>query len=244
MIGITQRMPHNDVRDEDILRFVDADEALDPALVDHIRACATCSAEAARIAAQQTQLRQVLYRFDCPSAQGLGEYALELVSTEQRVSIASHVLQCTDCQAELSTLRTFLATDAQPAVGLGEHLRRILATLVGPGEARLAHAGARRSISGHGPLTYRAESLLVSLSTARDGRSVAGLVLWEGEDTDEPALEGGAVRLIRDGDRVAEATVDALGNFALPVPPSTDAFAIELHLADRIVVLEDVRLNA
>jgi hypothetical protein len=211
---MSERMSGSQVRDEDLLRF-------------------------------EAQLRQVLYRFDCPGAHALGEYALELVPTEQRVAIASHVRECAECTEELASVRAFLAAEVQPTVGLVDRLRRVVATLLGPGDARVAFAGARRSMGGRSPLTYRAEELITSLSTGRDGRSLLGLVSWEGAEADEPQLDGHAARLVgATGSVVAEATLDAIGNFTLHVPeaPVGQEYIVELHLADRVVVMEGVRL--
>jgi hypothetical protein len=192
----------------------------------------------------EAQLRQVLYRFDCPSPHALGEYALDLVPMEERVALASHVRECSGCTEELASMRAFLAADSQPAVGPVDRLRRVVATLLGPGNARVAFASARRSIGGRSPLTFAAEGLITSLSPGRDGRSLLGLVSWEGAETDEPELEGHAVRVVgASGTVVAETTLDAIGNFTLHVPESHvgQEYIVELRLADRVVVLEGVR---
>ena len=195
----------------------------------------------------EAQLRQVLYRFDCPSPHALGEYALDLVPMEQRVAIASHVRECSGCTDELASMRAFLAADIQPAVGPVDRLLRVVATLLGPGSAQVAFASARRSIGGQSPLTYRAEELITSLSPGRDGRSLLGLVSWEGAETDEPELEGHTARLVgASGTLVAETTLDAIGNFTLHVLEShvDQEYIVELHLADRVVVLKGVRLSS
>jgi hypothetical protein len=195
----------------------------------------------------EAQLRHVLYRFDCPSPHALGEYALDLVPMEERVAIASHVRECSGCTDELASMRAFLAAEIRPAVGPVDLLRRVVATLLGPGNAQVAFANARRSIGGQSPLTYRAEELIASLSPGRDGRSLLGLVSWEGAETDEPELEGHAARLVgASGTVVAETTLDAIGNFTLHVPDShvDQENIVELRLADRVVVLKGVRLSS
>src|ERR1044071_4621628 len=79
-------------------------------------------------------LARSLYRFDCPDAHTLGEYALEYLSPEQRTSVAAHAADCEHCQDELSTLRAFLATPTRMPESLSERVRRRLATLFTPAD--------------------------------------------------------------------------------------------------------------
>jgi hypothetical protein len=72
-------------------------------------------------------------------------------------------------------------------------------------------------------------------------------VSWEGAEADEPELEGHVARLVgASGTVVAETTLDAIGNFTLRVPEShvDQEYIVELRLANRVVVLEGVRLSS
>jgi len=42
----------------------------------------------------QQELRRSLYRFDCPDAHTLGEYELDVLDADQRLRIATHVVDC------------------------------------------------------------------------------------------------------------------------------------------------------
>ena len=53
-------------------------------------------------------LRLVLFRFDCPTAEVLGQYLLGLVPAEERPRIALHAETCDECGAEVETLRELL----------------------------------------------------------------------------------------------------------------------------------------
>ena len=66
----------------------------------------------AGLAQFQEELRRSLYRFDCPDAHTLGEYELDVLDADQRLRIATHVVDCEECRAELHTLREFLARPA------------------------------------------------------------------------------------------------------------------------------------
>jgi hypothetical protein len=54
------------------------------------------------------RLRDALYRFECPGAQTLGEFVLDLFDTDERSRVAAHVGDCADCHGELNILREFL----------------------------------------------------------------------------------------------------------------------------------------
>src|SRR5512141_3070774 len=95
------------VTPEDIVAYVDGDAP--PRVVEHIRSCPSCRAEARQYAQVQGRLHQALHRFDCPTPLALGEYNLGLVSAEDRTHIAAHVLECPACADELRALRAFLA---------------------------------------------------------------------------------------------------------------------------------------
>jgi hypothetical protein len=56
----------------------------------------------------QARLLGILYRFDCPPALSIGEYALDLLERPACTDLAWHLLQCPLCAAELSA---FLAID-------------------------------------------------------------------------------------------------------------------------------------
>ena len=98
---------------DDLMAFLDQNAS--QLLVDHVRSCAHCRAEARSLERTQASFRAVLHRFDCPSPQDLGEYALGLIALDQRQPVAAHVVGCPRCQEELATLRGFLAAERAPA---------------------------------------------------------------------------------------------------------------------------------
>lgn len=195
------------------------------------------------------RLTQVLHRFDCPSSLTIGEYQVDLLPPDDRTRVAQHLLECPHCAAELQTLRSFMSgpllddrmlqREAQP--GTMERLRRVVATLVSPSRER-AYGGLRGSAAETGQ-TYRAEGLSVTLGPGPRGTrgraSVMGLV-WA-ESAEAPPLEGAEAQLVSEGGTSA-APIDELGNFGLEdVVPGT--YRLELRLADRTVVIEDLHVG-
>ncbi len=247
------------VTPEEIVAYVDGDAP--PRVVEHIRSCSSCAAEARRYARAQARLRQALHRFDCPTPQTLGEYNLGLVSAEDRVRIAAHVLECSACAEELRTLRAFLADEPPSTVGSGaaERLRRIVAALVTP-RPGLAPVGLRGAVGAVGR-TYEAEGISISISvtpgTRRGRYALVGLVLFgTGADyssTREVVLAGPAApsqpaqatpdQAIPARATPAQATpVDDFGNFAFD-DLTPGIYQLELRLSDRSIVVEALRIG-
>ncbi len=229
------------VTTDEIVAYVDGDAP--PRVVEHIESCPSCKAEARRYARTQARLKAALHRFDCPSPQALGEYNLGLVSVEDRTRIAAHVLECPACADELGTLRAFLSDRAAKpeARGVIAGLRRIVATLATPSPTG-AWAGLRGSAMGPS-LTYLTEDLTISLNAVEGERpslwSLLGLVV----DPDGATLAaGGEAHLFGPSGESLAATVDELGNFAFASLRS-GRYRLEVSLADRVVVLEDVPID-
>ena len=105
----------------------------------------------------ERELRRSLYRFDCPDAQTLGDYHLELLEPSERTRIAAHAVGCNECRDELQTLRAFLADEVAPAPSIGEKARRLVAAILAPAPG-LAYGGMRGAVT-MATLTFRAENV-------------------------------------------------------------------------------------
>jgi hypothetical protein len=206
----------------------------------------------------EARLRGILYRFDCPAPQTLGEYRLGLVMASERADIERHLALCPHCRAELATLDQFLhdfSLDVEqkpaPESGIGKAARTVIARLVewGQGQAggialpglQPAYAGLRGE--GGLPRRYVAETISINLSVepdpeAADRRLLLGLVApHEGELA---AWEGTPVVLQQGGQTVMATQVDDLSNFALSgVAPG--AYTLTLQ-GDPTIVLETVEV--
>jgi anti-sigma factor RsiW len=233
------------VTPESLLAFVDGDAP--PEVARHVAACPACSEEAASLASLQRRLGEALYRFDCPSGQSLGEYALDLLAPEARTAVARHVVDCLRCTAELRTLREFLAGDDPPVLergGVLAGLRRIVATLLAPAPAMAPAAVALRGGSTSAQ-TYRAGDLTLTLGPGpqpRRGRaSLMGLVVREDGDLEVPPAS--TARLLAPSGAAEATEIDDLGNFAFDdLAPAT--YSLELQLGDTVVVVEDVPVSS
>ena len=205
----------------------------------HLRRCSSCRDEARGYADWQRALRQRLRRFDCPSPHTLGEYQLGVLPAEEGRLIAAHGASCPRCADELRVLRSFLASEPEPSLGLTDRVRRIVARLVaaplGPVGVGLRGAGQSQ--------TYRAEGLGVALTatTARRGRGAFVGLVWL-EERGRAEL-GGVATLVGSDGQSRQAPIDGQGNFAFEDLPA-GVGQLTLLLADAIVVVEDVPVGS
>jgi hypothetical protein len=174
-------------------------------------------------------LSRLLYRFDCPDPHTLGEYQLEVLDPEQRVEVARHASTCEECTAELSTLRAFLASDPAPSQTLADRVRRVVATLLAPSPT-LGLAGMRGAADVESR-QFRAEGVSITIAPGGEPGAIVGLVTGAVDLKDRPV-------------RVANVTglVDDLGNFEL-AGLTPGAYALELELPDRVVVVENLQID-
>lgn len=217
-------------------------------VVEHVRRCPQCAEEARSLASAQRRLRHLLYRFDCPSPQLLGEYELDLLSPEARTQTAAHVRDCPRCAEELQALRSFMSLEPmtlEPVrpLGVGARLRHVVATLLVPPSAA-AYAGLRGTAEA-GVRTYRAEGLTITLGPGPDARrgraSIMGLVVPE--DAGVEAVSGGEARLVAPGGGAHATPIDELGNFAFE-DLTPGPYRLELHLADQVFLVEDLPVGS
>lgn len=228
------------VTSDDLIAYLD-DNATE--LVDaHLQACASCRAEASSFARNQEAFRTVLRRFDCPSPHQIGEYGLGLVDPEQHQQLAAHIVDCPRCAEELATMRAFLVDSCAFEPRSSRNPLAVIAELLRPGP-QLALAGLRGSDDDH-DLTYQAGEVTITVGPglgSRVGRwSVVGLVLSErGELESDEAVE---IQLTLADATVATTSIDDLGNFVFD-DVSAGRYGLRLQLADRTIVVEDIRIG-
>ncbi len=186
----------------------------------------------------EQRLRLSLYRFDCPDAQTLGEYELDMLDPVERTRIAAHAVDCADCTAELSELRTFLARPTSVSEPVLQRARRILATLFTP-QPGLAYGGLR----GAGDLStrvYEAGDVTITLGPGSTSGSVLGLVV--AGDTPPASLEAHAVRLLNPLGAPAGTQLDDLGNFEF-AHVAAGIYSLEVDLPVGVVVIEALHVD-
>lgn len=223
------------VSPEDTVAFVDGESP--PEVAEHIRACAVCSAEAREHDRIQRALRQKLYRFDCPSAQTVGDYQLNMLDTEQDVQVARHVLECQECTAELHSLRAYLASDPQLTTTTMDRVRRVVARLFTPTPG-LAPAGVRGVSHGH-TLTYEAGDVAITVqpnaASSAGQASVIGMVLPMGADI--AAFTGAEARLSAPDGTLHRRALDDFGSFTFDGIP-IGVYTLEVELLDQVALIE------
>ncbi len=216
-----------------------ADGAAPAMVAAHIRSCQICGAAAGEYVHTATGFRERLYRFDCPSAHDLGEYALGLRAVPERSRTAAHIVDCPRCTEELQVLRAFLNDEAPvPAPGGTERLRRLVATLLPPPVVPVA--GLRGAEDG-ATRTYQALDISLTLATeAAPGGQTADLVglLWREQAGAIPTADA-TVTLIALDEARQQTSVDAFGNFAfVGIKPAS--YRLEIALGNDRIVIEDL----
>jgi hypothetical protein len=212
------------------------------AVADHVRSCPRCSAEVLTYARADRRLRRAMNRIKCPSAHRLGEYELGLVLGDERWAIAGHVAECQRCTAELRLLRGFIGDEPAPAPSLADRARRVISAILMPtpklalGTFRGASAGETRS--------FRAGDVTITLGPGPAARrrrvSLDGLVVGDQGDPDQFA--GREARLVPATGTSVVTVIDDLGSFLVDdVAPGV--YRLELDLADRLIVVDDVSLG-
>ena len=225
---------------EALLAYLDG--AAGPDVAQHVADCADCAAESQGLARAQRRLGELLDRAACPSAHEIGEYALDLLGPEQRVGVASHLLDCRRCAEELRTLRGFLAAEPATVQAPFERLRRVVASLLTtPRQAALA---GLRGTADDASRAYRAGSVTITVSAApaTDGHSLVldGLVV---DDAADPTGSlAGEVRCLGTDGHSLVAPIDELGNFSLE-GLTTGHYRLDIDLGAQIVEIVDLLLE-
>src|SRR5436305_8451471 len=155
--------------EEELISFALDDEALPAEANNHLQQCETCQKRLARYKQTNTYLLSHLYRSQCPSGQELSLYCANLVSEEDRIRIANHVLDCPLCANEVAETRKFLRTididieQSLPPFSLGAILHPIFAIRVRQPQPQFAVRGGSDSSETPWPRLYKAETVDLSL---------------------------------------------------------------------------------
>ncbi len=113
------------LNDDDLLRYALDPDDLSAEARQHFAECVACSARAAEYRSFSTTLARPLYRWDCPTALQVSEYATGLLTGKERKKLEDHLKRCSRCSEEVSLSKEFLGTP-QPAISPRPHLRATL----------------------------------------------------------------------------------------------------------------------
>lgn len=208
-----------------------------PDVLAHLALCPHCAArlEAARVFEQN--LKETLYRWDCPSPDLLAEYTSGRLAAGDASAIAAHLAGCVRCSHELEDFQQFLLADALPAL---QPPAPSAARRHGGTSARIMpHQGAVLRGAGPEPIMAEADgvTIFVDLQPRPDGRAaLQGQLIAN----DQEVWEGALVEIRQAGTLTATAIVDDLGSFACDALP---AGTLDLRITapgGRMVVLAGV----
>ena len=260
---MTDRMHASALSEEELMSVAYDDDILSTDQRTHLEQCTICQQQLAMYTTTNELLSSKLYRTLCPSAVNLNYYCLGVVSEEERMQIANHLLDCPSCADEVAEIRrTQASVELYPpgAWSPVAALRRIFATLV----VQQAQPVTRAMTPGKGwPRQYRAETLDLSLHISRASNGeILLLGIITSADPNEPvdAFEGEKVglylasedainRVPTDGGEKAEdilsrftTEVDDVGNIVLEdIQPGN--YVMVLHLPDREVIIEGLNID-
>lgn len=244
--------------DEELIAFALDDEALSPEAQDHLEHCEVCQQRVARYRQTNARLVARLYRTQCPGSTELSFYSVgggrnggEL-SPEDRQRIASHLLDCPLCMAEVEETRRFMAQPIEfpvPAFSPRALVRRVFATPVKHPQLQFVLRGDSTETAW--PRLYKAETVDLSLHLSRTSsgeRMLLGILTSSNPGEDVDALTGVLAELYESPLPVAsngtipktqpflQTRVDDMGNIVFkPVPFGNYIMVINLPGREMIV---------
>lgn len=77
-------------------------------VLEHLRQCSDCRERLNRLRQAEDRLKRRLYRWDCPDAEALGNFAFSLLDEAEQTRVTAHLQDCPACQQDLERLRNFL----------------------------------------------------------------------------------------------------------------------------------------
>ena len=245
--------------DEELIAFALDDEVLSQEARHHLEQCEVCQQNVARYRQTNASLVARLYRTQCPTSTELSFYSVsgEVLSPEKRQQIASHVLDCPLCMAEVEETRRFMAQPIEfpvPAFSPRALVRRIFATPVKRQQLLVVRGDAQDTAW---PRQYKAEAVDLSLHLSRTSSGehmLLGILTSSDPTEDVDALEGVLAELHKAPLPVAsngtppktlpflQTRVDDMGNIVFkPVPAGN--YTIVINLPGRDMIIDDLTIE-
>lgn len=230
--------------DEELMSVAYGEGTLSASKQAHLEQCSICQQQLAMYGRTNTLLLTKLYRSICPSAVNLNYYCLGMVSEEERMRIASHVLDCPACADEVAEIRrTQASVELYPpgAWSPFARVRRIFAPLVMQQAQPVTRAGTPGEPKTGWPRQYRAETIDLSLHLSRASSGEMLLLgIITSNDPNEPvdAFEGETVELyVTPGGRAETGLYAASGEEAVEADLSRPS---PLYQPQRTAEIDDV----
>lgn len=230
------------------------DQEASPEVRQHLDQCPHCLERAQSLAKLQQSLIERLFRATCPLPEELGEYQLGLVSSQNKIDIAQHLLDCPHCRAEVAQLRSFLdQPDPHLQPGPVERAIRPIRVLIadllsGPSSllapSKPAYAPALAGVRGQAeePFVYAAGDIQIMLQVQpdtqqADRRTILGLIMGLADPQAMQAI------LYQQSRRKTSVEIDELGNFVIG-NLSPVQYELILTSADTEIHIRDVDLSS
>ncbi|HAT46205.1 MAG TPA: hypothetical protein DCS90_13975, partial [Ktedonobacter sp.] len=244
--------------DEELLGFALDEEALSAPTREHLEQCELCQQRLSGYKQVNSAIISQLYRRLCPSGTQLSLYCAELLPVEERTRVASHVLDCPLCTAEVAETRLFMAMpllepfrEAAPLAAA----RRIYATLFRQQAQLVLRSGDTVSEKAW-PRQYRAEAIDISLhlSRASNGQYILLGILTSADSAESvDAFEGAKAELYcaqensdaggrNPENAICRAVVDDLGNIVFSGVPVGE-YTLIIHLPGQEVIIEGIDIE-
>lgn len=245
--------------DEELLAFALDDEVLSQRAMQHVEQCEVCQQKVARYRQTNANLVARLYRTQCPDTGELSFYSVGgvMLSPERRQQIASHVLECPLCMAEVEETRHFMAEPIEfqvPAFSPRALVRRIFATPVRR-QQLLVVRGEEQETAW--PRWYKAEAADLSLHLSRTSSGehmLLGILTSSAPSEDVDALQGvlaelhkapstaGSNGVVSRTPPLLHTLVDDMGNIVFkPVPAGS--YTMIIHLPGREMIIDGLTIE-
>ncbi|MGI9058915.1 MAG: anti-sigma factor family protein [Ktedonobacteraceae bacterium] len=257
--------------DEELLSYALDGETLPARKQAHLDQCDLCQQRLAGYKQVNASLVSHLYRRLCPDGLQLSLYCENLLPDDEKIRIATHVVDCPLCTKEVAETRRFMrevplrTSHASSLVEAGRRFieellapssaRRIFATLVRQ-QAQLVVRNSNNSTNKGWPRQYRAEAIDISLHLSRASNGaymLLGILTSVDNAETVDAFEGARAELypapFERGNAEAlvkiplcEATVDDLGNIVFNAVPIGE-YILLIHLPNQNIIIEGITIE-
>ena len=244
---------------EELLSFALDEDTLPAEKRAHLQQCAACKQRLTAYIRLDEALVARFYRRFCPDSMRISLYCEDLLPADERVHIASHILDCPLCAAEVADTRRFMQ-DAPLAATTGfsplSAMRRVVGVLTRQ-QAQLVTRGERNSVQENAwPRQYRADGIDLSLhlSRASSGDQLLLGILTSADSAESVDMFEGARAELYAGlfladieqqpsqEPIRRTQVDDLGNLVFNAVPNSD-YVLIIHLPDQDVVFEQITIE-
>jgi anti-sigma factor RsiW len=244
---------------EELLSFALDENALPAEKQAHLQECPVCQQRLAAYTRLDEALAARFYRRFCPDAMQISLYCEDLLPADERMRLASHILDCPLCAAEVAETRRFMRdAPLKPEAGFAplSAARRVIGVLTRQ-QAQLVTRGEESTMPENAwPRQYRADSLDLSLHLTRASNGdqlLLGILTGAGNEESVDMFEGARAELCAGSfltdieqpsslQSVRQTQVDDLGNLVFSAVPNGH-YVLVIHLPDQDVIFEQITIE-